>query len=66
MLSKLILRYHIINTDGHKKAWTNRWMLFADRSRIEDLLNLKQECNHYLTVSVDFMQFNSDVANYMV
>jgi hypothetical protein len=25
MLSKLILRYPSINTDGHKKASTNRW-----------------------------------------
>jgi len=41
-------------------------MLFAGRSRIGNLLNLEQECNHYLAMSVDFMQFNSDVANYMV
>jgi hypothetical protein len=66
MLSKLILRYPSINTDGHKKAATNRWMLFAGRSRIGDLLNLKLECNHYLAMSIDVMQFNSDVANYMV
>jgi hypothetical protein len=65
-LSKLILRYPSINTEGHKKASTNPWLLFADRSRIADLPNLKQVCNHYLAMSVDFMQFNSDGANYMV
>jgi len=53
--SKLILRYPSINIDGHKKASTNPWILFADRSRIGDLPNLKQECNHYLAMSVDFI-----------
>jgi len=65
-LSKLILRYSSINTDGNKKASANPWILFADRSRIGDLPNLKQECSYYLAMSVDFMQFNSDGANYMV
>ena len=64
--SKLILRHPSINTDGHNKASTNPWIHFADRSRIADLPNLKQECNHYLAMSVDFMKFNSDEANYMV
>jgi hypothetical protein len=65
-ISKLILRCPSINTDGHKKASAKSWILLADRNPIGDLPNLKQECNYYLAMSVDFMQFNSDEANYMV
>jgi hypothetical protein len=56
-LSKLILRHPNINTDGHKKASTNPWIHFADRSQIADLPNLQQECNHYLAMPIDFYEF---------
>jgi hypothetical protein len=65
-LSRLIWRCPSIHTDGLKKTSTNPWILFADRSRIGVLQNLKQECNHYLAMSVGCMQFYFDGANYMV